>query len=269
MTDISLGALAISLLPIAAVAWIAQRWAIAGRDIVSASARMLVQLLGVGFVLGFLLASPNPVIGSVVLLIMIVAAGFIGVRTIRHDRAKALRRALISIGVASSGVLAFIALGVLRIDDPVYQPRVIIPLAGMLASNAMTAITLAAERLNREIDGGQSFSAARREAWSAALIPQVNALLAAGLVSLPGMMTGQILAGVDPLVAVRYQIVVMSMILQSAAFSVAIFLVLSRPAGTKPDAATATRLAAHRTPCIEAVDEEGNGSRQSPETPPS
>ena len=69
--------------------------------------------------------------------------------------------------------------------------------------------------------------AARSSAWTAALIPQINALLAVGLVSLPGMMTGQILSGVDPLIAVRYQIVIMAMILQASGFAVAIYLALA------------------------------------------
>ena len=66
------------------------------------------------------------------------------------------------------------------------------------------------------------------------MIPQVNALLAVGLVSLPGMMTGQILSGVDPLIAVRYQIVVMAMILQASGFSVAIFLWLCARRSPEP-----------------------------------
>ena len=66
---------------------------------------------------------------------------------------------------------------------------------------------------------------ARNTAWNAALIPQVNSFLAVGLVSLPGMMTGQILANADPLEAVRYQIMVMAMVMGSAGLAVAVFLV--------------------------------------------
>ena len=228
MPEVSLTALAICLIPVAAVAFIGQRWAGSGREILHASARMLVQLLAVGFALVFILASPNPLVGISVTLVMVIAASLIGVRTIRTNRWTAFRRALISIGGAGTLVLIFILYVVLQLDDPPYQPRMLIPLAGMLYSNAMTAITLAAERLEREIGGGASFADARGAAWTAALIPQINALFAVGIVSLPGMMTGQILSGVDPLIAVRYQVVVMAMILQSAAFSVAIFLQLSK-----------------------------------------
>ena len=74
-------------------------------------------------------------------------------------------------------------------------------------------------------------TAARTTALDAALIPQVNALLAVGLVSLPGMMTGQILSGVDPLIAVRYQIVVMCMIFGSSGLAAVAYLVSQRPRG--------------------------------------
>lgn len=70
-------------------------------------------------------------------------------------------------------------------------------------------ISIAAERLEREQAAGVSFERARSAAWTAALNPQINALFAVGIVSLPGMMTGQILSGVDPLIAGRHQIVVM------------------------------------------------------------
>ncbi|MGR3290071.1 MAG: ABC transporter permease, partial [Paracoccaceae bacterium] len=160
--------------------------------------------------------------------VMILVSAWISIRVIKHDRGRALGRSIISLGLAGGVVLAFVLFVVLRISEPWYQPRLIIPIAGMIFSSAMTAITLAAERFNREREAGQSYEAARRAAWTAALIPQINALLAVGLVSLPGMMTGQILSGVDPLIAVRYQIVVMAMILQSSGLSVAIFLTLSK-----------------------------------------
>ncbi len=67
---------------------------------------------------------------------------------------------------------------------------------------------------------------ARRAALDAALIPQINGLLAVGLVSLPGMMTGQILAGVEPLVAVRYQIMVMAMVFGSGGLAAVLYLTL-------------------------------------------
>ncbi|HNP36145.1 MAG TPA: ABC transporter permease [Woeseiaceae bacterium] len=229
MPVISLFALSICLLPIAGVVWIAHKWSGRGQETAVASLRMLVQLLAVGFVLVFLFASPNPLVGLAVVAVMVLASAAIGVRTVVANRRAAFMKAIAAIGIAGSAVLAFVLFAVLTLHDPWYQPRFIIPLAGMIFSNAMTAITLAAERLAREEAAGVDYNNARGVAWNAALIPQINALLAVGIVSLPGMMTGQILSGVDPLTAVRYQIVVMAMILQSAAFAVAIFLWLSKP----------------------------------------
>ena len=88
---------------------------------------------------------------------------------------------------------------------------IVIPLAGMIYANAMNAVSLGAERYESELEHGEV--TARSRAFRSALIPQVNAFLAVGLVSLPGMMTGQILSGVDPLIAVRYQMMVMAMVL--------------------------------------------------------
>ena len=94
----------------------------------------------------------------------------------------------------------------------------------MVFANAMTAVTLSAERFDSELRSGKSVVHARNTSWNAALIPQINSFLAVGLVSLPGIMTGQVIAGADPMEAVRYQIMVMSMVMGSAGFAVAIFL---------------------------------------------
>ena len=158
---------------------------------------------------------------------MMLISAVIGVRLIKVDRARAFRDALAALGIAGLAVLGWTMFVVLGLHDPWYQPRLIVPVAGMIFSNAMTGITLAAERLQSELAQGAEMKAARSSAWTAALIPQINALLAVGLVSLPGMMTGQILSGVDPLIAVRYQIVIMAMILQASGFAVAIYLALA------------------------------------------
>ena len=112
--------------------------------------------------------------------------------------------------------------------EPWYLPRYMIPLAGMVFANAMTAVSLAAERLYSELEHGMSWEESRVKAYQAAMIPVINSLLAVGLVSLPGMMTGQILSGVSPLIASRYQIMVMCMIFASSGISTALFLTFCR-----------------------------------------
>jgi putative ABC transport system permease protein len=103
-----------------------------------------------------------------------------------------------------------------------------IPLGGMIFATSMNAVSLSAERLGAELTRGASYDDARRIAIRAALIPQINTLFAVGIVSLPGMMTGQILSGVTPLIAVRYQIMVMCMLFGASGLSAACFLVLQR-----------------------------------------
>jgi putative ABC transport system permease protein len=123
--------------------------------------------------------------------------------------------------------------------DPWYDPRYLIPLAGMIIGNSMTGAALAAERLAAEMYerrdeieaalclGATARSASReavRSAYRAALIPSINAMAAMGLVFLPGMMTGQILSGTEPITAVKYQIAIMCVITGSVA--VTSFLIL-------------------------------------------
>jgi putative ABC transport system permease protein len=92
----------------------------------------------------------------------------------------------------------------------------------------MNSVSLAGERLYSELGHHNDYSRARNTAFQAAMIPLTNSLLAVGLVSLPGMMTGQILAGTSPLIAARYQIIVMCMVFSSAGISAALFLWLIR-----------------------------------------
>lgn len=101
-----------------------------------------------------------------------------------------------------------------------------IPLAGMIFASSMNGVSLAAERLQAEMDRNVEYIQARSIALRAALIPITNSLFAVGLVSLPGMMTGQILSGVSPLIAVRYQIMVMCMIFSAVGLSSALFLIM-------------------------------------------
>lgn len=115
--------------------------------------------------------------------------------------------------------------------DPWHEPRTIIPLAGMIFSAAMNAVSLAAERQHAELAANRPPRSARTTALDAAMIPQVNTLFAVGLVALPGMMTGQILSGVEPLLAVRYQIVVMAMLFGVSGMSAAMYLVLAERFG--------------------------------------
>ena len=93
----------------------------------------------------------------------------------------------------------------------------------------MNTVSLAGERLFIEQERGKNYREARKIALETSMIPQINALLAVGLVSLPGMMTGQILSGIEPLTAARYQIMVMCMIFSTAGLSAATYMSFKKP----------------------------------------
>ena len=223
MLEIPLERLALSLLPLVVVGWISFRWVNKTSELLLSTARMVVQLLLVGYVLVLLFKVENVWAGLGVVAFMVLVSSWIAVRTVKDGRMKFYGDAVLAVGVGGGLILALVLLGVMGLD-PWYQPKYVIPIAGMIFSNAMTAVTLSSERFMAERLGGKSVVEARNVAWNASLIPQVNAFLAVGLVSLPGMMTGQILAGASPLDAVRYQIMVMAMVMGSAGFAVAIFL---------------------------------------------
>jgi len=156
---------------------------------------------------------------------MVVISSWISLRTVSSKPNKLYWSAFVSIGVGGGLTLFFITQSV--VDLPVwYEPRYLIPLAGMTFANSLTGLSLAAERFEAEIKRDASYEEARKIAFKASLIPVVNSLLAVGIVALPGMMTGQILSGVSPLIAVRYQIMVMCMIFGSSGISTALFLVM-------------------------------------------
>ena len=92
----------------------------------------------------------------------------------------------------------------------------------------MNAVSLAAERFEAECDRAHTYIDARNTALQSSLIPVTNTLFAVGLVSLPGMMTGQILSGVSPLVAAKYQIVIMCMVFGASGISAALYLFLAK-----------------------------------------
>ncbi|WP_210395229.1 ABC transporter permease [Motiliproteus sediminis] len=225
--EITLWQLLIALLPVIPVAWIYWRWQLGAGRIGYALVRMLGQLLLIGYLLTFIFDLTQPLWLVGIVLVMLSASSWIALGSVEAERRRLLLPALIAIGVGGGINLAVALLGVLQID-PWYQPRYLIPLAGMVFSNAMNSVSLAADRITSEVAAGQAFERARQAAFKAAMIPSVNMLLAVGLVSLPGMMTGQILSGVSPLIAARYQILIMCMLLSASGLSVVLFLSLAR-----------------------------------------
>jgi putative ABC transport system permease protein len=203
------------------------------RDLVVGAIRTVVQLALVGYVLVYVFALDRWYLVLAMLIVMVAVATHAAV-----DRQKRPPKILFGItGTAmllGSGLtLVYVGAVVVRME-PWYNPRYLIPLFGMIVGNAMNAAALAAERLASEItarraeieaylalgaDPEKASREAVRRALVASLIPTVNGLMVVGIVSLPGMMTGQIIAGSSPLTAVRYQIVVMFMLASSVAIT--------------------------------------------------
>ena len=227
LDPIPLERLAFALVPALAVVALMRRWNVGAGKALYAFARMFVQLLAIGYGLVYIFNADSALIVLLILAAMSLAASWIALNTVETGR-RALFPASLTSMLAGGGVtLVFILGGVLRLD-PWYAPHAVIPIAGMTFSSSMTAVSLAAERLQVELGNGAAPHAARAGAFQTAMIPIINSLFAVGLVALPGLMTGQILSGVSPLIAARYQIMVMCMMFSSAGLSTAAFLYLSR-----------------------------------------
>ncbi len=219
--------LAMASIPTIAVIVIMWRWAAGAGTGLYATARMLVQLLLIGYVLVYIFEAGEPSIVLLVLTVMLVAASWISIRPLANKSRRVFVSAFLSIAVSGVLVLALVSQVVIGIE-PWFSPRYLVPLAGMIFSGAMNTVSLAGERAYAEASRGASFPETRRVALEAALIPMINTLFAVGLVALPGMMTGQILSGVSPVVAAKYQIVVMLMLFGVAGLSAAMFITLER-----------------------------------------
>jgi len=202
---------------------ILHRWSLDVGTALWATARMLGQLLAVGYVLVFIFQTDSGWVILAVLLVMLSAASWIALGPVRELRRSQYHRAWIAIAVGAGCALALVTQAVLQLE-PWFLPRFVIPLGGMCFSTAMNSVSIAAERFVSERSKGAAHGEARLLGMRAALIPIINSLFSVGIVSLPGMMTGQILSGVDPLVAARYQIMVMGMIFGSGGLSAACFL---------------------------------------------
>jgi UDP-glucose/iron transport system permease protein len=220
--------LMIAFIPVLIILIILYKWSLDLKNSIYAVFRMLIQLVVIGYFLTFIFDSDNSLIILLILVMMVLFSSWIALGTIKDKRLKLYKYVLLSILIGGGSTLLIITQGVLHLN-PWYWPQYMVPIAGMIFANSMNSISLAAERLNAELERDAPFDEAKKIALQASLIPIINSLFAVGLVSIPGMMTGQILSGISPLIAARYQIMVMCMIFGSAGISAACFLVLSRP----------------------------------------
>lgn len=204
-------------------------------QIIIAAVRTVIQLLLIGLVLKALFEQINIGFVALLSLVMLLVAG-------REVMARQQRRfggiwgyglGTLSMFV-SSFTLTVYALIVVVGTDPWYTPQYAIPLLGMMLGNTMTGVALALDKLTSTAYQQRAIIEARlilgqdwrtaigditRDSVRVGMLPMINAMAAAGIVSLPGMMTGQILAGTEPLEAVKYQILIMFLITAGTGFA--------------------------------------------------
>lgn len=201
------------------------------RNLIWGTVRTFVQLTLVGYALTYIFSINNLWLVVAIVTLMCYIAAKTAIRRIPSVPDCPLALSFLSL-LASTFLVGSIVTGLIISPEPWYSARIVIPIFGMILGNSMNGIALALDRLysearsrSAEIEAMLTFGATPweaiqssvREAVRAGMTPTINSLMVVGLVSLPGMMTGQILGGTDPREAVRYQIVVMLMIAAAVA----------------------------------------------------
>jgi|TARA_B100000809_G_scaffold102653_1_gene101256 putative ABC transport system permease protein len=223
VTIIPLANLLLGFLPVILLITVMKFWGLNALQSVYANFRMLIQLLLIGYVLTYIFETDQPIIVLLVVLFMILMSSWIALRPLQERGIKAFMIVVVSLGLSGLAVLLLISQLIVELPRW-YEPSFIVPIAGMIFANSMNTVSLAGERFSIERQRDKNYHEARKIALETAMIPQINALLAVGLVSLPGMMTGQILSGIEPLTAARYQIMVMCMIFSTAGLSAVTYM---------------------------------------------
>ncbi len=211
------------------------------KNIASSVFAMSVQLVIAGFVLKYILKLNLWYLTMCLVLITYILSTRIVLKKTEIKFPNILEMVFLSISIGSSVILLFMMVLVVRPTN-LADAQYIIPLAGMITGNSMKGCALALDRFyssvksqRKQIETKLSLGATRDEAisdsfsesYKGALLPTISAISGMGAVHLPGMMTGQILSGVDPLIAIKYQIAIMMAILSAIAITAYIILMLS------------------------------------------
>ena len=209
------------------------------KEIIIATIRMTIQLILIGYILVYLFDNPHPLFTILVIIVMELFAVYTIISRSKHKLSKSLKYIVVLsmvVGTLTSLIyFLFIVIGL----SPWYEPRYFIPIAEMLIGNSMTGISLGVNHLvngvktqkemieNSLMLGASPKHATKHivnQAFDASILPTVNSMLGMGIVFLPGMMTGQILSGVSPLLAIEYQVAIMLGILGSVSLTVISFV---------------------------------------------
>ena len=209
------------------------------KEIIVGTIRMTIQLFVAGFILVYIFDSASLPLSALMIIVMEFFAIFNIFSSKKGKLNSGLKKSIILAQVIGTlFTLVFFLLLVVR-PNPIYDPQYLIPLGGMIIGNSMTGINLALNQIlaaikdsREDIEGMLMLGASPRmamdkiiqSAFDTAITPNLNSIKNMGIISLPGMMTGQILGGVSPLIAIRYQIAIMTAIMSSVTVCVFIFL---------------------------------------------
>jgi len=211
------------------------------KEILISSIRMTLQLVLAGYILTYIFENSNPLFTIIFIAVMEIFAIYNTLKRVKAKMTSKLKNIIgISIVFGTLISIIFFVFVVIRIT-PWYDPRYFIPVAGMIIGNSMTGISLGATNLidgmqieRKQIEaalmlGATPKIAAKRiidKAFDASILPTINSMVGMGIVSLPGMMTGQILSGISPITAIQYQLSIMLAILGSVSLCVILFVQL-------------------------------------------
>ncbi|SDD96261.1 ABC transporter permease [Sporomusa acidovorans] len=211
------------------------------RQIIIAAVRMTLQLTIMGYVLMFVFENASWWFTFIMIAIMVAFAIYNVVKRVKITMSTELQRMIaVSMVCGSLATAAFFIIVVLQVQ-PWFNPQYVIPISGMIVGNCMTGVALGANKLCSAIEekrvviesslmlGAAPAQAVREilnDAFDSALLPTMNNMLTMGIVSIPGMMTGQILSGTFPLTAIKYQIGIMLAILGGTALTTILFVML-------------------------------------------
>ncbi|RYM05408.1 iron export ABC transporter permease subunit FetB [Sporolactobacillus sp. THM7-7] len=209
------------------------------KEILISSIRMTVQLMIVGYILSFIFNNDYPFFTVIILLFMLSFAVYNVYKRAGEPLSRELKKRIaLSMGLGVILTLAYFILVTLSVS-PWYNPRYVIPISGMIIGNTMTGVSLGVHTLLEGMRakkamvesalmlGATPNEASRpiiNQAFDSAMLPTINSMVGMGIVFLPGMMTGQIIGGADPVMAIRYQIAVMLGITGGTSLTVILFV---------------------------------------------
>lgn len=212
------------------------------KDLIIGTVRTFAQLYIMGYLLGIIFKLQNPLVTAVVFAAMFSMATRIIIKRVGKSIIPYKIPMILSM-LASYALVSYIVTALIVGSKPWWSPQYFIPLVGMIIGNSMSALAITVERFFSELRAKRAVIEMKlcagatpaeatenvvRDSIRAGMIPSINSMMGVGIVFLPGMMTGQILAGADPMSAIKYQIMVMLMLVGATAIGCIMTVILTR-----------------------------------------